>query len=101
MNEDGHTSSHREKVLTITVKRGWKPGTTIIFEKEGDQGPNTIPADIVFVLRDKAHSIFKRDGVDLMYKHNIALGLALVGTTIHVPTLDGRILDIPITDIVR
>ena len=43
MNEDGHTSSIRDKILTITVKRGWRPGTKITFPQEGDQGPNSIP----------------------------------------------------------
>lgn len=43
MNEDGHTSSIREKILTITVKKGWKPGTKITFPEEGDQGPNNVP----------------------------------------------------------
>jgi DnaJ-class molecular chaperone len=37
----------------------------------------------------------------LVYTQKIPLALALIGTTIHVPTLDGRILDIPITDIVK
>ena len=46
MNEDGHTSSVRDKILSIRVKRGWKEGTQITFKQEGDQGPNTIPADI-------------------------------------------------------
>jgi len=101
MNDDGHTSSFREKILTITVKRGWKPGTRITFEQEGDQGPNSIPADIVFIVRDKNHPIFRREGTNLIYTQKILLALALVGTTIHVPTLDGRILDIPITDIVK
>lgn len=101
MNDDGHTSSFKEKILTINVKRGWTPGTRIIFENEGDQGPNTVPADIVFIVRDKPHSVFRREGTNLIYKHKISLGLALVGTTIHVPTLDGRVLDIPITDIVK
>ena len=31
MNEDGHTSSIRDKILTITVKRGWKPGVRCHF----------------------------------------------------------------------
>lgn len=101
MNDDGHTSSFKEKILTITVKRGWQPGTRITFEQEGDQGPNNIPADIVFIVRDKAHKIFRRDmDSNLIYTQNIPLALALIGTTIHVPTLDGRVLDIPITDIV-
>lgn len=43
MNEDGHTSSIRDKILTINVKPGWMSGTKITFPKEGDQGPNNIP----------------------------------------------------------
>ena len=43
MNEDGHTSSIRDKILTITVKKGWKPETRITFPEEGDQGPNNVP----------------------------------------------------------
>ena len=43
LNDDGQTTSVREKLLTITVERGWKEGTQIIFPKEGDQGPNCIP----------------------------------------------------------
>lgn len=101
MNDDGHTSSFKEKILTITVKRGWKPGTRVIFEQEGDQGPNSIPADIVFIVKDKPHPIFRREASNLVYVQKIPLALALVGTTIHVPTLDGRVLDIPITDIVK
>lgn len=45
MNEDGHTSSIRDKILTINVKPGWKSGTRITFPKEGDQGPNNIPGN--------------------------------------------------------
>lgn len=102
MNDDGHTSSFKEKILTITVKRGWQPGTRITFEREGDQGPNNIPADIVFVVRDKPHKTFRRDlASNLIYTQPIPLALALIGTTIHVPTLDGRVLDLPITDVVH
>ena len=52
MNEDGHTSSIRDKILTITVKKGWKPGTRITFPREGDQGPNNVPGTMMlfFVL---------------------------------------------------
>jgi len=46
MNDDGHTSSIRDKILTITVKKGWKPGTRITFPEEGDQGPNNVPGSV-------------------------------------------------------
>lgn len=47
MNEDGHTSNIRDKILTINVKQGWRAGTKITFPKEGDQGPNNIPGNKV------------------------------------------------------
>ena len=95
------SSSIREKILSITVKRGWLPGTKVIFEGEGDQGPNNIPSDLVFTVTDKPHPIFRRENADLIHTATISLGLALIGTTLHIEHLDGRILDIPINEIVK
>jgi len=100
MNEDGHTSSIRDKILTINVCRGWRSGTRITFQKEGDQGPNNIPADIVFVVKDKPHKSFKREGDDIIYTADIPLQKALTGDLIDVPTLDNRLISIPVNDIV-
>jgi len=60
-------------VLTINIKPGWKSGTKITFQKEGDQAMNRIPSDIVFVIRDKPHPVFKRDGNDIRYTVPITL----------------------------
>ncbi|NXV21781.1 DJB13 protein, partial [Cepphus grylle] len=100
MNEDGQTSTIRDKILTIDVQPGWKQGTRITFEKEGDQGPNVIPADITFVIQEKLHPRFKRENDNLTYVAAIPLGKALVGCMVEVRTLDGRLLNIPINDIV-
>jgi DnaJ family protein B protein 5 len=67
------TVRKEEKVLTINVKPGWKSGTKITFQREGDQAPNKIPADIVFIIRDKPHPHFKREGSDLKYSCQISL----------------------------
>ncbi|ESO84820.1 hypothetical protein LOTGIDRAFT_221747 [Lottia gigantea] len=101
MNEDGHTSSIRDKILTITVKTGWKPGTRITFPKEGDQGPNNVPADIVFVVKDKPHPRFRREGTNLIHTARVPLGKALTGCTVEINTLDDRVLHIPINDIIK
>jgi len=101
MNEDGHTSSIRDKILTITVKKGWKPGTRITFPEEGDQGPNNVPADIVFIVKDKPHPRFRRSGVDLVYSAHVPLGKALTGCTVDIHTLDERLINVPINDIVK
>jgi DnaJ-class molecular chaperone len=73
LNPDGKSTRSEDKILTIEVKRGWKEGTKITFPKEGDQTSNNIPADIVFVLKDKPHNIFKRDGSDVVYPARISL----------------------------
>ncbi|KAM4620005.1 dnaJ homolog subfamily B member 13 [Polymixia lowei] len=101
MNEDGFTSSIKDKILTIIVKPGWNEGTRITFPKEGDQGPNSTPADIVFIVRQKSHPWFVRQHNDLEYKARISLEMALTGFSVDVETLDGRLLNIPINDIVH
>ncbi|XP_074386601.1 dnaJ homolog subfamily B member 1 isoform X2 [Zonotrichia albicollis] len=90
LGPDGKTVRNEDKILTIEVKKGWKEGTKITFPKEGDQTPNNIPADVVFVLKDKPHDVFRRDGSDIVYPARISLREALCGCTVTVPTLDGR-----------
>lgn len=77
------------KVLEINVKPGWKEGTKITFHKEGDERPGHIAADIIFVLKQKPHTIYEREGSNIIYKHKITLREALLGTEIHVPLIDG------------
>jgi len=88
--QDGRSTRSEDKVLTIDVKPGWKAGTKITFPREGDQSASSIPADIVFIIKDKPHPHFKRDGCDLIFNAQISLKEALMGATIQVPTLDGR-----------
>jgi len=90
LGADGRSSRREEKILTIEVKPGWKEGTKITFEKEGDQTPGKIPADIVFVIRDKPNATFKRDGANLIYTAKVPLRDSLCGTRVTVPTLTGQ-----------
>lgn len=86
-----------EKILQINVKPGWKAGTKITFPKEGDQIPGKVPADIVFIIRDKPHTNFKREGSDIKYTAKITLKEALCATGhLNVPTLAGDVIPISI-----
>ncbi|KAL5727684.1 hypothetical protein ACHQM5_000852 [Ranunculus cassubicifolius] len=89
-----------DEILAINVKPGWKKGTKITYEGKGNEQPGTIPADLVFILDEKPHSVFKREDNDLVIKKSISLVEALTGHTINLTTLDGRNLRIPITDVV-
>lgn len=101
LNSDGKSTRTEDKVLEINVKPGWKEGTKITFPKEGDQKPNNIPADIVFTLKNKPHELFRRDGTHLIFKKKVTLKEALCGTNLLIPTVDGRTIHVPITDVVK
>ncbi|CAJ0931939.1 unnamed protein product, partial [Mesorhabditis belari] len=101
LNADGQSARVEDKVLTINVKPGWKSGTKITFPKEGDQYAGRVPADIVFVIKDKAHPKFKREGADLRYVHKLSLRDAHCGTTVMVPTLDGQQQALTLRDIIK
>ncbi|CAI0414851.1 unnamed protein product [Linum tenue] len=98
---DSHGRQAQEtEILTIDVKPGWKKGTKITFPDKGNEQPNQQPADLVFMIDEKPHNVYKRDGNDLMIHHRVTLAEALGGTTASIDTLDGRTLSVPVTDIV-
>jgi len=88
-NEDGSVGTE-DKVLKIDVKPGWKAGTKVTFAREGDKVPGKIPADIAFIIRDKPHPLYVRDGPNIKYSYKLPLREALCGSVIQVPTLDGK-----------
>ncbi|KAG7260877.1 hypothetical protein CRUP_000756, partial [Coryphaenoides rupestris] len=101
LNPDGFSVRNEDKILTIDVKRGWKEGTKITFPREGDENGGNIPADVVFVVKDKPHAVFRRDGSDVIFPAKISLRDALCGCTVSAPTLDGRTITVTSRDVVR
>jgi len=90
-----------EEVLAIDVKPGWKKGTKITFPEKGNQEPGLLPGDLIFVIDEKPHSTFKRDGNDLLIHQKLSLLEALTGKVLNLNTLDGRTLTIEVSDIVK
>ncbi|GLT55722.1 hypothetical protein SLA2020_288170 [Shorea laevis] len=90
-----------EEILTIEIKPGWKKGTKITFPEKGNEQRGVTPSDLVFIIDEKPHSVFKRDGNDLVVTQKVSLLEALTGYTAQVTTLDGRNLTIPINNIIN
>jgi DnaJ-class molecular chaperone len=55
----------------------------------------------VFIIKDQPHSLYHREGNDIIYQPVIPLATALVGGAIEMMTLDGRHIQVPITDVVH
>ncbi|GMI97604.1 hypothetical protein like AT5G25530 [Hibiscus trionum] len=93
--------TQESEILTIDVKPGWKKGTKITFPDKGNEQPNQLPADLVFVIDEKPHDLYQRDGNDLIVNRKVSLAEAIGGTTVNLTTLDGRNLSLPVTDIIH
>jgi DnaJ-class molecular chaperone len=84
-----------EKTYNIDILPGYKNGVKIRF-------PNEINGqDLVFVIEEKKHPIFTRDGNDLIYPIKISLRHALIGCSISITTLDKRIIQHDIKNIIN
>jgi len=77
------------KVVEISVKAGWKEGTKLTFEGEGDEDPSGVNGDVVFVLKEKPHPVFTRVDRDLHCKMPITLTEALCGFVKRIKHIDG------------
>ncbi|XP_064194219.1 dnaJ homolog subfamily B member 4 [Anguilla rostrata] len=101
LNPDGRTMRTEDKILTIEIKRGWKEGTKITFPREGDESPGTIPADIVFVIKDKPHAHFRREGSNIVYPVRVSLRQSLCGCSVTVSTIDGKSCNLKVTEVIK
>ncbi|XP_057795732.1 uncharacterized protein LOC131011864 [Salvia miltiorrhiza] len=90
-----------DEIVTIKVEPGWRRGTKITFEGKGNQMPGTEAADVVFVIAEKEHSLFKRQEDDLQLGVEIMLVDALTGCALLLPLLGGETTSLRIEDVVH
>lgn len=80
------------KVLEVNIEKGMSHGQKIKFSGEADEVPGTVPGDVVIVIQEKEHELFKRKGADLVMDLEIQLSEALCGFVKTITHLDGRVL---------
>ncbi|KAG5455771.1 MAG: hypothetical protein BJ554DRAFT_4702, partial [Olpidium bornovanus] len=59
--------------LTVVVEKGMRDEQRIEFAAEGDESPDHLPGDVIFVVREQAHPVFVRRGDNLYTKEAITL----------------------------
>lgn len=83
---------HERKILEVHIDKGMEDGQKISFMGEGDQVPGLEAGDIIIVLDEKEHPLFKRKDMDLYIKMDVNLTEALCGFQKTIKTLDNRVL---------
>ncbi|GLU12633.1 hypothetical protein SLE2022_292970 [Rubroshorea leprosula] len=89
-----------DEALIIKLNPGWKKGTKVTFEGKGDEKPGYLPADIIFVIEEQRHPLFRRKADDLEIAVEIPLVMALTGCSLSVPLLGGEKISLSIEDII-
>jgi len=83
------TKTERE-VLEVHIQKGSPDNHKVTFREMADEHPDADAGDVVFVLKQQEHSVFKRKGADLFIERKISLVEALCGFTFELTHLDGR-----------
>ncbi|TMA52899.1 MAG: J domain-containing protein [Deltaproteobacteria bacterium] len=91
----GHVEE-REK-LTVKIPPGVSDGARVrVKGKGGASRGGGKPGDLYFVVKVRPHPHIQREGKDLTVEVPVTIGEAMLGSTITVPTPDGRVqLKIP------
>ncbi|MDI9957766.1 MULTISPECIES: molecular chaperone DnaJ [unclassified Rhodococcus (in: high G+C Gram-positive bacteria)] len=92
--EDCHGSgvTNRTRTITVRVPAGVSDGQKIRLKGKGEAGLRGAPAGDLFVnIRVKPDSVFGRNGDDLTLTVPVSYGELVLGTTLSVPTLEGRV----------
>lgn len=88
---DGQGLEPKEVRLEITIPAGVDDGMRVRLPGEGQPSPEGGPSgDAYCFISLKPHSIFRRDGDNLVIQVPITYTQAALGGTIDVPTLDGQ-----------
>jgi len=86
----GKKTKKEKKILHVYVDKGMRHGQKVTFQGEADEAPGLETGDIIFVLNEQQHPIFKRSGNDLVMEVHIPLVEALCGFKLVIPHLDKR-----------
>lgn len=78
-----------DKTLSVPIKKGLKAGSKIKYPDMGDQVEGGVQ-DLHFVVKEKPHALFTRDGDDIRHMVEIDLKEALTGWKRTVQTIDGK-----------
>ena len=105
---DGHTLKDEEVVKTVVVKPGQASGNILRYKAEGNQGSRGEQTDLIITLtyaqedgdRSEVVKSTRRHGNDLIYTAKISLKQALRAEPVTVETLDGRLIRVPVDQII-
>ncbi|MBD1137249.1 molecular chaperone DnaJ [Pelagibacterales bacterium SAG-MED43] len=95
----GSGNKQTSKKISVTIPKGVDDGTRIRLAGKGEAGNRGgASGDLYLFINIKSHDLFKRSDVNLFFEFPISIADAALGTTIEIPTIDGKKAKIKIPD---
>jgi molecular chaperone DnaJ len=80
-----------EETITINIPAGVSEGMQLSMSGKGNAAPRGgVPGDLIILIEEVPHETLKRDGNNIIYDMHISFVDAALGTSIEVPTIDGK-----------
>jgi molecular chaperone DnaJ len=80
-----------EEVVTVNIPAGVEDGMQLSVSNKGNAGARSgVPGDLIIAIEEIHHEQLIRDGINLHYELYLSFPDATLGTSVDVPTLDGK-----------
>ena len=87
----GEGRVYGEETIDIKIPGGVQEGMQLSMSGKGNAGErNGMSGDLIILIEEEKHPELHRDGMNVGYELHISFPEAVFGTTIEVPTIDGR-----------
>jgi len=95
----GQGRIQKNKSLNVNIPKGVDTGTRIRLSGEGEAGLRGGPAgDLYIFINVKDHSLFIREGNNLFMTMPVPMTKAILGGTVDIPNLDGKMARITLDE---
>ncbi len=80
-----------EEVITLNIPAGVSDGMQLSMSGKGNAAARGgVPGDLIILIEEIEHEDLERDGMNLLHDHFISFPDAALGTSIEIPTLEGK-----------
>jgi len=87
----GQGITNGEDVISVKIPAGVEDGMQLSVGGQGNAAPHGgVPGDLIILIEEQEDEHLKRNGINLYYDHYLSIPDAALGTSIEVPTLDGK-----------
>ncbi len=92
----GHGVLRREEEINISIPSGIDNGEMIRLPAQGEAVKSGTSGDLYIKVHVKTHPIFRKEGMNIIMDMPIKVTDALLGSTVPVTLIDGKVLEVKI-----